>query len=80
METQTQEVMRHRVSRIGSHRTAHRRPVEQVTAALPATRPCPEPEVVRESPLPHAAWIVGVVLLAAVAGVMLGVGIAQHWG
>jgi hypothetical protein len=85
METLTQEVMRHRISRIGSHRRAHRRPVTPPTETLQVVeiKPC-EPEVrvqiVLERVLPHAAWIVGGWLLSAVAGVMLGVGIAQHWG
>ena len=43
-------------------------------------RAAPDPEVRYESPLPHAAWIVGVVLLALAAGVMLGAGLARHWG
>lgn len=82
MDTITREVMRHRVSRIGSHRAVHRRPVEPATRPIEKPHTCPTPEVriVRESPLPHAVWIVGGWLLAAVAGVMLGVGIAQHWG
>lgn len=94
METQT-EVMRRRVHRIGSHRnrTAHRRPAGAaaaspsrtttgpVAAGATAAQPTPcTPEVRYESPVPHAAWIVGVVLLALVAGVMLGVGISNHWG
>lgn len=85
MDTMTQEVMRHRISRIGSHRRAHRRPIEAETLSFPAprpvvVRPAPEVRIIRVSPLPHALWIVGGWLLAGVAGVMLGVGIAQHWG
>jgi hypothetical protein len=33
-----------------------------------------------ESPLPHAAWIVGGFLLTLAAGVMLGVGVANVMG
>lgn len=90
MDTQT-EVMRQTVRRIGGHRhrTAHRRPIETRTPPPPATAgsggdrtptasPC-APEVRYESPLPHAGWIIGVVLLALVAGVMLGLGVANHW-
>jgi hypothetical protein len=85
METLTREVMRQRIGRIGTHRPAHRRPVTPPTEKLQVVEIKPrEPEVqvqlVRERVLPHAAWIVGGWLLAAVAGVMLGVGIAQHWG
>lgn len=77
METKTQEVMRHRVSRIGSHRSAHRRPIEPPTRTLPVTR-CPEPTIQHDSPLPHALWIVGSWIVALVAGVALGVGLAHH--
>lgn len=77
METHTQEVMRHRVRRIGTDRRAHRRAVTPPTQLIPT---CPPPEVRYESPLPHAGWIVGLVLLTLGAGIALGVGLAHHLG
>jgi hypothetical protein len=87
METPT-EVMRRRVHRIGrQYRPGdHRRPVQPRPAAslvAPASTPEPvrasgAPEVRYESPLPHAAWITGGWLLALVAGLALGVGLAHH--
>lgn len=90
METQT-EVMRQRVHRIGrGYHRVHRRPVQsraQASPAPPAWTPpaarasgAPEVRIVYVSPLPHAAWILGGWVAALAAGVMLGVGIAQHWG
>jgi hypothetical protein len=78
METQT-EVMRHRVRRIGTDRRTHLRPVERPTVTIERT-PCPEPEIRYESPAPHAGWIIGGWLLALVAGVALGVGLAHVIG
>ncbi len=88
METMT-DTMRHRVRRIHSpHR--HRRPVPaatpspsstaRTTAGATAEPRTPATEVRYESPLPHAAWIVGGFLLTLAAGVMLGVGVANVMG
>lgn len=85
MDTMTQEVMRHRISRIGSHRRAHRRPIEAETLSFPAPRPVvvqpvPEVRIIRVSPLPHALWIVGVFAITLAAGVALGVALAGRLG
>ena len=91
METQT-AVMRRRVHRIGrGYRSAHRRPVpadtrsRAITGASPAgvsaAPPSPPTVEVRyESPVPHAAWIIGGWLLTLAAGVALGVGVATVLG
>lgn len=78
METQT-AVMRRRVHRIGrGYRSAHRRPVGAAVQSTPAAAtPCTV-EVRYESPVPHAAWIIGGWLLTLAAGVALGVGAAIH--
>lgn len=95
METQT-EVMRRRVHRIGrGYRTPHRRPVgagavfpyptttapAATAASATAVRPTPAtPEVRYLTPVPPAILSVGVWLVTLAAGIMLGVGLAHHWG
>lgn len=96
METQTQEVMRRRVHRIGAqhNRTAHRRPIGAAAASPSPTAIAPrsagasaalvfpptEVEVRYASPLPHAVLIVGTFLVTLAGGVMLGLGLANYWG